>query len=50
MVEATTTPCAAVPRGQRRILPLTTRVQRLIDHGHLTVIARQTITLGRRHV
>lgn len=48
LIEGTASPCMYLAHGEQRVVPLTRRVQALIDGGYVRVIERQTVELGRR--
>ena len=43
-IEGSVTPSVILPRGQRRTVMLTDRIQRLIDRGFVVVISREEVT------
>lgn len=39
-IEGSVTPCVELARGEQRTVPLTDRIQRLIDFGYVVVVGR----------
>lgn len=45
LVEGSLTPSVWLPRGRRRVVPLSWRVQKLIDRGMVVELARNRLVL-----
>lgn len=43
-------PSVYLAAGRRRLVPLSRQWQALIDAGHVVLVARVEVRLGRRHV